>query len=204
MNSPWVAPGTYSVRLTVDGKSSTQPITVKMDPRVKETLGVQQIYTLTTQMERRRDGGGGRAEGRARRGRETSREAAVRGQRRADQGDRCDRAAGSRKRGGAGGGGFGGRGAGGGGRGGRGGGRGAAPRCGRASRRCAAGAAPETAAQTLASIGPALVAAVMPMQAAEMPPTAAQLKACTERQAEFAAVMAKWNALKLKLKAAGV
>jgi hypothetical protein len=44
----------------------------------------------------------------------------------------------------------------------------------------------------------------MPMQAAEMAPTAAQLKACTERQAEFAAVMAKWNALKLKIKAAGV
>ena len=51
VNSPWVAPGTYTVRLTVDGKSSTQPITVKMDPRVKETLGVQQIYTLTTQAE---------------------------------------------------------------------------------------------------------------------------------------------------------
>ena len=45
------APGTYTVRLTVDGKSYTQPITVKMDPRVKETLGVQQIYTLTTQAE---------------------------------------------------------------------------------------------------------------------------------------------------------
>ena len=32
---PWVHPGTYMVRLTVDGKSYTQPITVKMDPRVK-------------------------------------------------------------------------------------------------------------------------------------------------------------------------
>ena len=37
-----------------------------------------------------------------------------------------------------------------------------------------------------------------------MPPTAAQLKACQDRQAEFTALMAKWNALKLKLKAAGV
>lgn len=31
---PLVVPGTYTVRLTVDGKSETQPITVKMDPRI--------------------------------------------------------------------------------------------------------------------------------------------------------------------------
>ncbi len=35
--SPWVMPGTYKVRLTVDGKSFTQPLAVKMDPRVKAT-----------------------------------------------------------------------------------------------------------------------------------------------------------------------
>ena len=33
--SPWVAPGDYSVTLTVDGKTFTQPLTVVMDPRVK-------------------------------------------------------------------------------------------------------------------------------------------------------------------------
>ncbi|MBI3569357.1 MAG: glycoside hydrolase [Gemmatimonadetes bacterium] len=32
---PWVHPGTYTVKLTVDGKSYTQPVTVVMDPRVK-------------------------------------------------------------------------------------------------------------------------------------------------------------------------
>jgi hypothetical protein len=52
VNSPWVAPGTYAVRLTVNGKSMTQPITVKMDPRVKITPEVQQIFTLSTRMER--------------------------------------------------------------------------------------------------------------------------------------------------------
>ena len=31
---PLVVPGTYTVRLTVDGKSETAPLTVKMDPRV--------------------------------------------------------------------------------------------------------------------------------------------------------------------------
>ena len=51
VNSPWVAPGAYTVRLTANGKSMTQPITVKMDPRVKITPEVQQIFTLTTQME---------------------------------------------------------------------------------------------------------------------------------------------------------
>jgi hypothetical protein len=33
--SIWAAPGNYVVRLTVDGKAFTQPITVRMDPRVK-------------------------------------------------------------------------------------------------------------------------------------------------------------------------
>ena len=33
--SPWAAPGTYSVVLKVDGKTSTEPLTIKMDPRVK-------------------------------------------------------------------------------------------------------------------------------------------------------------------------
>src|SRR5690242_9851276 len=32
---PWVPPGEYTVRLTVDGKSQTQKITVRIDPRVK-------------------------------------------------------------------------------------------------------------------------------------------------------------------------
>jgi paraquat-inducible protein B len=33
--SPWVVPGEYTVVLTAGGKSYTQPLTVKMDPRVK-------------------------------------------------------------------------------------------------------------------------------------------------------------------------
>jgi photosystem II stability/assembly factor-like uncharacterized protein len=34
----WALPGTYTVRLTVDGKQFTQPLTVKMDPRIKSSL----------------------------------------------------------------------------------------------------------------------------------------------------------------------
>jgi len=33
--SPWVMPGTYTVKLTVDGHSFTQPLAVRMDPRVQ-------------------------------------------------------------------------------------------------------------------------------------------------------------------------
>ncbi len=35
--APWVVPGNYSVVLTVGGQSLTQPLPVKMDPRVKAT-----------------------------------------------------------------------------------------------------------------------------------------------------------------------
>jgi hypothetical protein len=34
----WALPGNYTVRLTVDGTISTQPLTVKMDPRIKTPL----------------------------------------------------------------------------------------------------------------------------------------------------------------------
>lgn len=36
--APWVMPGNYSVVLTADGKSYSQPLTVIMDPRVKTSL----------------------------------------------------------------------------------------------------------------------------------------------------------------------
>ena len=35
--APWVLPGTYTIALTADGKTMTQPLTVKLDPRVKIT-----------------------------------------------------------------------------------------------------------------------------------------------------------------------
>ena len=49
--SPWVLPGTYTVRLTVDGKSSTQPLVVKMDPRVKTSAeGLAEQFRLSMQV----------------------------------------------------------------------------------------------------------------------------------------------------------
>jgi nucleotide-binding universal stress UspA family protein len=32
---PWAVPGTYTVRITVDGRTLTQPLRIKLDPRVK-------------------------------------------------------------------------------------------------------------------------------------------------------------------------
>ncbi len=36
--SPWVMPGSYTVELTVDGKTYSAPILIKMDPRVKTSI----------------------------------------------------------------------------------------------------------------------------------------------------------------------
>jgi hypothetical protein len=49
--TPWAAPGRYIVKLTVDGKSYSQPIVVKQDPRVKTpALEMQKVYALTNAM----------------------------------------------------------------------------------------------------------------------------------------------------------
>jgi photosystem II stability/assembly factor-like uncharacterized protein len=46
--APWVAPGNYTVRLTVGGRTFTQPIVVKQDPRVKTSaLAMREVYALT-------------------------------------------------------------------------------------------------------------------------------------------------------------
>jgi len=46
--SPWVMPGTYRLKLTVDGRNFVQTITVKMDPRVKTPVEeLQKQYDLS-------------------------------------------------------------------------------------------------------------------------------------------------------------
>ncbi len=49
--SPWVAPGSYTVVLTVDGKNFTQPLTVQMDPRVRTSVAeLQEQFDLSWQL----------------------------------------------------------------------------------------------------------------------------------------------------------
>ncbi len=44
---PTVLPGSYTVRLTVDGKTSTAPLTIKMDPRIKiSAAGLQKKFQV--------------------------------------------------------------------------------------------------------------------------------------------------------------
>ena len=46
--SPWAMPDQYTIRLTSNGQSTTQPLIVKLDPRVKTTTaGLQQQFDLS-------------------------------------------------------------------------------------------------------------------------------------------------------------
>ena len=48
---PWVRPGQYTVKLTANGRSYTQPLTVKMDPNVKATPAVlSRQFTLSMRL----------------------------------------------------------------------------------------------------------------------------------------------------------
>jgi hypothetical protein len=174
--SPWVAPGTYAVRLTVNGKSLMQPITVKMDPRVKITPEVQQIFTLTTQMEDNAH----TVEAAYKDARALLDKIKARPQSAANDAllKQVEEMAPPAPAGG-GGGGRGGRGGGGGG-----GGRGAA--------------AEPPPPPNLSNLAGQMIGAVQAMQGSEMPPTAAQLLACNQQQAAYSAMMAKWAALKAK------
>ena len=172
VNSPWVAPGAYTVRLTANGQTRTQPITVKMDPRVKVTPDVQQIFTLTTRMENN----AAAAAIAYKDARAFAEKLKARPQSPANDAllKQVEDLAPAQVPAEAGGGG---------GRGGRGG--------------FGAPAEPLPPAN-LATIAGRMVGAVMPMQASEMPPTAAQLQACAEQEAAYTALMARWTALKPK------
>jgi hypothetical protein len=151
MNSPWVAPGAYTVRLTADGRSATQSILIKMDPRVKVTAAVQEIFTLTTRIENvAQNALTAQLEARTLLDKLKTRPAAA------------DTDALIKK-----------------------------------LEEIAPAESPATAvAPTLTSIGGQLIGSVMSMQAAEMPPTAAELAACAKQEAAYGVLMAKWSALK--------
>jgi hypothetical protein len=47
-SSPWAMPGNYTVKLTVNGQTFSQPLVVRMDPRVKTLLsGLQKQHDLS-------------------------------------------------------------------------------------------------------------------------------------------------------------
>ena len=49
--SPWVLPGHYTVKLIVDDKTYTQPMTIRMDPRVKTPVaGIDEQYKVSMEL----------------------------------------------------------------------------------------------------------------------------------------------------------
>jgi len=49
--SPWVLPGRYTVKLSVNGQTYTQPLVIRMDPRVKTPLaGLGEQYRISKQL----------------------------------------------------------------------------------------------------------------------------------------------------------
>jgi photosystem II stability/assembly factor-like uncharacterized protein len=186
VNAPWAAPGAYTVRLTAGGRSYSQPLTLRLDPRVKTpAVALGQLTALTREMF---DGAmtAHAAFGDAR---------ALAAQLEKVQGADIEKfKAQIEKMPGAGVDAFrfqvqslapapaaGGRG----GRGGRGGGGGG-------GRGGAATAGP----QSLESVSAALLAAAMAMQNAEVAPTANQVAACGRARTQLAGVMARWIALR--------
>jgi photosystem II stability/assembly factor-like uncharacterized protein len=191
--TPWVNPGAYTVKLTVNGKSYSQPIVVKQDPRVKTpALVMQQVYTLT------RDLYYGAAEARA----AATTLGSIRQQtaKLQTQGAAADAIAAFEKKAAA----LEGTPASGGGRG-----RGAGPAPAPAGGR---GSAPPAPIDTLWAASASLSAVMNAMQAADVAPTANTLTAVTTAQQNAARVLARWKtmksvdipALNAQLKAAGL
>ena len=187
VNAPWAPPGSYTVRLSVGGKSYTQPLTLHLDPRVKTPAPALATQTsLTREMYE---------------GAKAAHNLAEQAHALAAELDRMQgddivtfknqvTAIAPPAPAGGGRGGPGGRGGGGGGRG-RGGPGGPA---------------------TLDSVSASMMAAAMAMQAADAPPTARDVAACVDARRESASVMARWTklttvdlpALNAKRKAAGL
>jgi hypothetical protein len=166
VNSPWVAPGTYTVRLTAKGASLTQPIVIKMDPRVKITPEVTQIFTLTVKIEDEAHN----AAAAYKEAREMLEKLKARPQSAANDAlvKKVEEIAPAPVE----------TPAGGGGRGGRGGGAEPAPPA------------------NLSTIAGQMIAAVQGMQGAEMAPTVIELAACSREEAAYTALMAKWAGIK--------
>jgi photosystem II stability/assembly factor-like uncharacterized protein len=184
--TPWVNPGSYTVKLTVDGKSYTQPIAVKQDPRVKtQALVMQEVYALSKAAYY----GAVDAQAAEQQAQSVRQQIATLAPRAtgavadalAALDKKIDLVAGSPLAGGRGGG-----------------------------RAGGAGAAPDTLAAVVAPAG--LGGLMNSLQGADVRPTANEVKALTAAQLSAAHAMAKWAAIKtvdlpavnLKLKAAGL
>ena len=193
---PWVRPGTYTVKLTVDGKSYTEPVTVVMDPRVKTPaadLKLSDSLSLALYDASAAAPATARIV-RATRAQLLERKAKASGDLASTidaLAKQLDEIAGAEAAGGRGG-----RGGGGGGGGGRAGGAGAAAPAG----------------ETLASVGGQFLGIMNVFQGADASPTTQAVTAANDKLKSYATIIAKWAkvmktdipALNIKLHAAGI
>ncbi|HEX7939140.1 MAG TPA: hypothetical protein VF483_09135, partial [Gemmatimonadaceae bacterium] len=170
VGTPFAPPGKYTVKLTVDGASYTQPLTLRLDPRVRTSpAALAQMKTLTQELYR----GAVNANDAATKAHALSAKLeGFSGMGIAEFKAQVDSVAGAS----------------GGGRGGRGG-FGGPPGGGRG------GAGGPPAAPTLSGASAALMAAANGFAASEMAPTATRLQAATAAKTEAAAAMRKWTTL---------
>ena len=180
-NSIWAPPGLYTVKLTVDGRTLKQPLTLRMDPRVKTpTAGMAQQFEMSRAMyDGILDAQAALQEMRALRGRiKKAQEAAAQAQSPAEVAEvlgAFDKKAASIE------GGAGGSGGAGGGMGGQmgPGGQGAAG-----------------AQDTLTGIGSSLNSLMNMLQAADVAPTSQLVAAVSQRRQALRALLDKWESLK--------
>jgi len=174
VNAPWAPPGAYTVRLSVDGKSYTQPIALKLDPRVKTAaVDLATLASLTREMyEGARAASAANTQARAL-GTQLS---TLAGDDLAALKAAIDALAPAAP-------------------GGAGGGRGGPPAPRASAGQAGRGGAGGAAAATLQSVSNEMLSAAMAMQAAELAPTAREVAACASARTNAAAVMAKWTAL---------
>ena len=168
VNAPWAAPGQYTVRLNVGGRRYTQPLTLRMDPRVKiPAMDMALLNRLTTEMY---DGAVAARTAYTRARALVAQLNAMSGVGIAEYKATVETLAPAAAAGG------------GPGRGGRGG-RGGAPGGG------------ATATPTLQSVSTTMLAAAMAMQAADQAPTLREVEATNAARRQSVAVIARWTAL---------
>jgi photosystem II stability/assembly factor-like uncharacterized protein len=192
--TPWVSPGIYTVKLTVNGKTYTQPITVKADPRVKTpAITMNQVYSLSKAMYYGAvDAQQAQRQACAMREQATALQARAEGSTRQalmDFAQKAETVAGSCNLNASG-------------RGQRGGG----------GQRGGARGGTAAASDSLSAVATALAGVMNSLQAADVQPTAVQLAAIDKARADQTKALARWTALKTidlaalnaKLKTAGL
>jgi hypothetical protein len=171
IDAPWAPPGSYTVRLTADGQDRSQPLSLLLDPRVKITPPVEQIFALTKQVEdAARKASKARSEAEAAMSKLQADGSSNGSQSLIEQLMALAPPVDSKTN---------------------------ASETAEAGFR--PGMSTPSSPATLTNISGRLITSVMSMQGSEMPPTDLQLSACRTQLAAYASLMTRWTVLRAKL-----